>query len=340
MNNRVLVFFGGMSREHDISMMTGESVIRNLPAAGWEPLPCLIHRDGTMSFPTAGNLAGDAPRLSLADALGVIGGLAPACVFIGLHGTFGEDGRVQSLCDMMGIPYVGADSIGSAVGIDKWASKAIYMASGVPTPEGVMLQGAELDDPDAIRRMRATVGFPMVMKATREGSSFGVAIVREPAEFDDCLRQVRATSSMVIFERYKKGREFSVPVLEDPETGAARALPIIEIVVHKADFFDYSTKYDPKAADEICPADVDDATAAAMSCAALKAHRALMLAGYSRTDFIVDGAGSIWALETNTLPGMTDKSLFPKAAAAAGMTYPALLDILVRGAIGRFKTGR
>lgn len=335
MNRRVLVFFGGMSREHDISLMTGESVIANLPAAGWVPLPCHVHRNGTMSFPPADDLRSQVPAMGLADAVRYISDLAPDCVFIGLHGTFGEDGRVQSLCDLMALPYVGADSIGSAVGIDKWASKAVYLASGVPTPEGLMLRDAELDDRTAIANVRSQVGFPMVIKATREGSSFGVAIVRTHEVFEESLARVRQTSSMVIFERYKRGREFSVPVLEDPETGAARTLPIIEIVVHAAEFFDYSTKYDPLAADEICPAPIASDTAARLSAAALKAHGALMLSGYSRTDFIVEGDGAIWALETNTLPGMTDKSLFPKAAAAAGITYPELLDILIRRAINR-----
>jgi len=319
-----------VAREHDISMMTGAAVIRNLPAAGYEPLPAVIGRDGLFSFPPADNLDAVVPWRPLHEAVKVIHDMSPDCVFIGLHGTWGEDGRIQSLCDLMRLPYVGADSIGSAVGMDKWATKAIYMAAGVPTPEGVMLRGAELDDQGALDAVKTRIGFPMVMKATREGSSFGVAIVGTPAEFDADLAEVRKTSGMVIFEQFKKGREFSVPVIEDPDSGAAGTLPIIEIIVHKAEFFDYSTKYDAGAADEVCPANVDAAAASRMSAAAIKAHQALMLAGYSRTDFILDGQGGIWALETNTLPGLTELSLFPKAAAATGLSYPQLLDRLIR----------
>lgn len=337
MKPRVLVFLGGVSREHDISMMTGAAIIASLPAAGYEPVPCVIGRDGSMSFPDAGDLAASVPSMSFAEAIGRIASIAPDCVFIGLHGTVGEDGRIQSLCDLMGLPYVGSDSIGSAVGIDKWVTKAVYQASGVPTPAGLMLQGRELDDRSALDAALDITGIPVVLKATREGSSFGVTIVRERERFDDGLRQVRGTSDMLVFEAYKKGREFSVPVLEDPLTGVPRTLPIIEIVVHKADFFDYGSKYDPAAADEVCPARVEEGAAQRMRQAALLAHRALMLSGYSRTDFILDPDGAIWALETNTLPGMTDKSLFPKAAAAAGISYPNLLSALVGGAIRRHK---
>lgn len=334
MKTTVLVFFGGMSREHDISMMTGAAVIHNLPAAGYEPLPCVINTDGTMGFPPAGDLAAAVPFHPFHRAVGIIHDMAPDCVFIGLHGTFGEDGRIQSLCDLMGLPYVGADSIGSAVGIDKWASKAIYMASGVPTPEGVMLQGSDLDDPAMIESVRDRIGFPMVIKATREGSSFGVAIAWSADEMGLRLEEVRSTSAMIVFEKYKKGREFSVPVIEDPVSGELSSLPAIEII-HGGKFFDYQGKYFAPATKEVCPADVDSESATRMAAAAMKAHRALMLAGYSRTDFILDGQGSIWALETNTLPGMTDKSLFPKAAAAVGMTYPQLLDTLIRRAMNR-----
>lgn len=333
--NNVIVFLGGMSREHDISMMTGRAVATSLAEAGWTPVPVVISREGLFSFPSDPACPEMGPWYRFDQAVPMIAAIKPACVFIGLHGTFGEDGRIQSLCDLLGLPYVGSDSIGSAIGIDKWATKAVFLAAGIPTSPARMLQGKDLKDGGLVSAVCAEIGFPMVLKATREGSSFGVSIVRNADVFDSAFADVQKCSDMILFERFQKGREFSVPVLEDPESGVPSALPVIEIVVHQAEFFDYSTKYDPTAADEICPAPVDPDLADRMSKAAVSAHRALMLSGYSRTDFIASADGSIWALETNTLPGMTAYSLLPKSAAVAGITYPQLLDILVRRAMVR-----
>ena len=332
---KVLVFYGGMSREHDISMMTGRAVAASLADAGWTPVPVVISRDGLFSFPGDDACQSAGPWYRFDQAVPMIAAIKPACVFIGLHGTFGEDGRIQSLCDLLDLPYVGSDSIGSAIGIDKWATKAVFLAAGIPTSPARMLQGADLEDPALVEAACLEIGFPMVLKATREGSSFGVAIVRDSQGFQSALAAVRTCSDMILFEKFQKGREFSVPVIEDPLTGLPRALPVIEIVVHKAEFFDYSTKYDPKAADEICPAPIEPDLAGRMSAAAIKAHRALMLSGYSRTDFIATADGCVWALETNTLPGMTAFSLLPKSAAVAGITYPELLDALIRRALAR-----
>ena len=258
---------------------------------------------------------------------------SPACVFIALHGTFGEDGRIQSLFDLMDLPYVGADSIGSAVCIDKWATKATYLAAGVPTPSAVMLQGHQLEDSAEMDRVKQEIGFPMVVKATREGSSFGISIVKSPDLFDAALKEVRKCSRIVLFEKYVLGREFAVPVIEDHESGDLRALPAVEIIVKQSVFYDYSAKYSPNGAEKICPAQISKNLADRMGATAVVAHRALMLKGYSRTDFIVTGDDALWALETNTLPGLTEFSLLPKSAAAVGISYARLLSILVSGAI-------
>ena len=245
------------------------------------------------------------------------------------NGTFGKTG-IQSLCDLLDLPYVGSTRSGRPSGLTS-GRKAVFLAAGIPTSPARMLQGADLEDPALVEAACLEIGFPMVLKATREGSSFGVAIVRDSKGFQSALAAVRTCSDMILFEKFQKGREFSVPVIEDPLTGLPRALPVIEIVVHKAEFFVYSTKYDPNAADEICPAPIEPDLAGRMSAAAIKAHRALMLSGYSRTDFIATADGCIWALETNTLPGMTAFSLLPKSAAVAGITYPSCLTRLSAG---------
>ncbi|HOI11492.1 MAG TPA: D-alanine--D-alanine ligase [Myxococcota bacterium] len=329
----VLVLMGGESSEHDISLRSGAAVAANLAAAGWDPVPVVIGRDGRFAFPPAGAPDAPADPVDLGVAVARMQALAPACAFPALHGLYGEDGRIQALCDLMHVPYVGADVIGSAVSMDKWLAKAAYHAHGIPTADAVLLDADALALPGWRDGVLARPGLPCVVKAPRQGSSVGVRIVRDAAALAEAAAQAAALGPRVMFEAFHKGRELSVPVLEDPETGVPRALPAIEIVVKTREFFDYDAKYDAQATDEICPAPIPADLAARVAGLAVAAHRALMLSGFSRTDFIASPDGTVVTLETNTIPGLTGQSLFPKAAAVAGIPFPALLDTLVRRAI-------
>lgn len=337
-SNKVVVLMGGESTEHQVSLRSGLTVTKNLAKTQWQPVPVIVGRDGRFAFPKLEtfdlNQVDSLPYVELGAATSKIAALEPACVFLALHGLYGEDGRFQALCDLMRLPYVGADVIGSAVAMDKWLAKAVYNTHNIPTPDAVLLALDDLD-PDGLWQDRVIdeIGLPCVVKAPRQGSSLGVYIVRQQAKLSDAVKEVFKLGDRVMIEAFCPGRELSVSVLEDPTTGRPKALAPIEIVVKKREFFDYEAKYDAAETDEICPAPIDEQQTKAVSRLAEAAHRALMLSGFSRSDFMLTASGELMTLETNTIPGLTDVSLFPKAAAVAGLSFPELVDGLVRQAI-------
>ncbi|NOZ02906.1 MAG: D-alanine--D-alanine ligase [Deltaproteobacteria bacterium] len=332
----VIVFIGGESGEHDISLKSGAAVIRNLPSAGFQAMPVLIGQDGSFGFPPPEDPTRFTHSVGIGEAVYKMASMNPACAFIAMHGTFGEDGRVQALCDLMHIPHVGSDVTGSAVSMDKWLTKTIFRDAGIPTPDAV-LEGAldTAEDTDGlVERVEDRIGLPCVVKTTRLGSSLGVGIAGNPDELERLVQDARGFGG-VMLEAFHPGREMTVSVLEDPDTGEPEALPVIEIIPSdESKFFDQKSKYGlgVTQADEICPADIPDSLAARVGELAVMAHRALMLSGFSRTDFMVDDEG-VWALETNSIPGLTEVSLFPKAAEAAGIGFSELVGRLVRRAM-------
>lgn len=328
---KVLVLMGGPSTEHDVSLRSGAAVVRNLPAAGYEPVPVVIGPDGRWRFPPAGDLGAEVPWVGLGDAVRRMEEERAACAFIAMHGLWGEDGRIQSLFDLMGVPQIGADAVASAVSMDKWLSKAIYRQHGIPTPDAVLLSADEARRADAAAGIVARFGLPCVVKTPRMGSSRGVWIPKDGAALGRALADGAGLAPAVMVEAFRRGRELTVPVLEDAVTGEPRALPVIEIVLRtvSSEFFDYDAKYDEAATDEVCPARIPDDVALAVQEIGVAAHRALMLSGFSRTDVMWDGEG-FWTLETNTIPGLTEASLFPKAVAATGGTFAGLVATLVR----------
>ncbi|MBP7126236.1 D-alanine--D-alanine ligase [Myxococcota bacterium] len=330
----VVVFLGGPSREHDVSLRSGAAVVRGLRDAGFRVLPVRVSRRGAFEFPPAEDLDAPAESLALPAAVARIAEASPVCAFPALHGVFGEDGRIQALCDWMGIPCVGSDVAGSSAALDKVFGKALFGMAGIPTPAFRVLETRGAPGQQELGRIVADLGLPLVAKVPREGSSFGVFLVRDL----DALRSIpwEDGGGRWLLERYHAGREFTVPVLEDPDTGNPVALPVIEIRVASHAFFDTESKYDPRLAQEICPAPIPEGLFRILQDLGVRAHRALALAGFSRTDFLVDDSGP-WALETNTIPGLTEVSLFPKAASVAGIPFPDLVGRLVRGAIRRHR---
>lgn len=328
----VAVFLGGASREHDISLRSGAAVIRALPAAGFTPVPVLVTREGRFAFPPPEDPSRVEDTLDLSGAVSRLEALRPACGFIAMHGLSGEDGRVQALCDWLRLPHVGADVIGSAAALDKWFAKAVYRSEGIPTPDAVLLHAVDRAARGWECAVIDRIGLPCVVKATREGSSYGVVVVRAAEDLVPAADACAGRDGRVMVEAFRAGRELTVPVLEDPVSGEPRALPVIEIVVKGSGFFDLKSKYDPTLSDERCPAPIPADLAREVQRLGIAAHRALALCGFSRTDVIVDDAGA-WVLETNTIPGLTEVSLFPKAAAVAGIPFPELVRILVARAI-------
>ncbi len=240
-------------------------------------------------------------------------------VFNMIHGTFGEDGQLQEILDKLGVPYTGEGAEGSRIAFDKILSKERFAAAGVPTSAWCILRSGE-SLPKAP---------PFVLKAPRQGSSVGVHIVKTPADakaaLEDCLR----FDDQVLIEDFFVGRELTVGILGD------LALPIIEIVPHEG-FYDYEHKYTKGASDYYVPAPIGEAATQAVQKAALDAHRALGLEVYSRVDILLAADGSLNVMEINTIPGMTETSLLPKAASVIGLSFPALCDRIAEISHKRF----
>ena len=298
---------GGRSAEREVSLSGAEGVKNALDRDKY---------DVTVYDPKS-----DIPRI-VADA----GKIDVA--FILLHGKYGEDGTIQGLFDMLDIPYQGSGVLGSALAMDKHLSKVVYRASGIPTPDWITLESSKDINPEEIVRK---LGLPLIVKPCTQGSSVGMARVDDASALGDALREAFKWDSRVMAEAFTSGREITAGVIGNREL---QALPLVEIIPgEKYDFFDMEAKYKPGATREVCPAEIDEEVAVRARNIGIMAHRALSLRGYSRTDMILAQDGTIKVLETNTIPGMTPTSLFPQAAAAAGMEFSSLLDRLIELAL-------
>ncbi len=243
-------------------------------------------------------------------------------VFLALHGGSGEDGTVQALLDLAGVPYTGSGRLGSAVGWDKDIAKRLFLAAGVPTPDWLMA-------PQTADVVEHRIGFPLIVKPNGQGSTVGLTLVKSKSELGDAIKLAASFDSAVMIERYVPGRELTVGILED------RALAVGEIIPKTGPIFDYTAKYQAGGAEEIFPADLTPEQTARAQDLALRVHRALKLDVYSRVDFRMDPDGGLWCLEVNTLPGLTSGSLLPRAAAAVGISFPELCERICRGALAR-----
>lgn len=319
---RVAIFAGGFSSERDVSLRSGEMVRRNLD-----------------------------PERFAAEVVDLKDLLPPAkidwseikarfdVVFIALHGEGGEDGTLQGALDLLGMPYTGSGVYASALAMNKWRTKQVYQANGIPTPDALAydLRYAPAPDVAAAQAEAASrFGFPMVLKADNQGSSFGVYIVRGPEDFEAAWQGATKFSPEILIERFVPGTEVSCGVIGG---GTLQALPVVEIVP-AGEWFDFEAKYTPGAAEEIVPARVSPALTQQIQDLAVAAHRSLGCWGMSRTDMRITPDGAIYVLETNTIPGLTEGSLLPKEARAAGIMLPELFDRLISFALDRHQARR
>ncbi len=250
-------------------------------------------------------------------------------VFLALHGACGEDGRVQAALELLGIPYTGSGYLGSGIAMDKDLTKRLIADLGVNTPSWKRVDYTEKD----VDHLTSTTRVPCVIKPVDSGSSIGVAIAHTKKELHAALLEELKFGGRCVLEQYVAGREIQVGVLGD------KALPSIEIIP-KTGFYDYENKYQPGAAEEICPAPIPPEWEKKVGQAALTVHQALGLSVYSRTDFIVDEEGTAWFLEINTLPGMTPTSLVPQEAAAVGIGYQDLCQRIIDESLAARKAGK
>lgn len=299
----VALLAGGTSGEREVSLNGAVEVERSL-----NPQRFLVRRYDPAT--DLARLVSDAGQIDFA--------------FILLHGLQGEDGTVQGLLELLGIPYQGSGVLGSAIAMDKHLSKELFRQHGLPVAESVVIR---LGEPVNLQDLVAQLGLPLVVKPVREGSSLGLTIARTLTELQAGIESARRHDRQVMVEQYIKGREITAAVLGNDDL---TALPLIEIIPGEGfDFFDYTAKYQAGASQEICPAPISPELTAKAQGYALGAHVALRLRGYSRTDMILDAAGNFYLLETNTIPGMTATSLLPQAAAKHGLSFSQFLERLI-----------
>ena len=245
-------------------------------------------------------------------------------LFLALHGGRGEDGTIQTLLEMVGVPYTGSGRLGSAMAMDKDVSKRLFRQAGVPTADWAMA-------PFPLAKAEATFGWPLVVKPSKQGSTVGLTVVKEPGDYDAAVALARRYDDEVMIERFVPGRELTVGILE------GRALAVGEIIP-RHEIFDYECKYTPGMSEEIFPADLPEPVARECQRLGLLAHEALKLGGYSRVDFRLTPGGEALCLEVNTLPGMTATSLLPQSARAVGIEFPDLCERICRTArLGRLQ---
>lgn len=294
----IAVLMGGPGSEREVSLASGKGVTAALTELGCRVTPVIT----------------DGEDFALPDDIDI--------VFNIIHGTFGEDGRLQEILEARGTPYTGEGVEGSRVAFDKILSKEKFRAAGVLTALSETLA------PGA----RPSMPVPLVVKAPREGSSVGVYIVKDPAALDAALSEAGKLDSRILVEEFIQGRELTVGILGD------QALPIIEIIPNEG-FYDFKNKYPflspGGGAKHICPAPIDADTTARIQATALDARRALGLEVYCRVDFLLTHAGEAYALEINTIPGMTESSLLPEAAREVGVSYSELCGKIVHLSLAR-----
>lgn len=307
---RLALLSGGVSSEREVSLNSGKQVFEALDKDKYD----IVLYDPKTDLE---QLVVDADKIDAA--------------LIILHGPFGEDGTVQGLLDLLDIPYQGAGVLGSAMAMNKLVAKRLYDGAGVPTPSYLSFT---LDEKINMSQVVPKLGLPVVVKPACAGSSVGMTIVKEEKDLEDAVKLGFQHDDCLIIEKYIKGIELTCGVLGNVEL---EALPLIEIVPGEGhEFFDYSAKYVAGETREICPARIDEDTTRKAQELAIKAHQALFLKGYSRTDMILCNQ-ELSILETNTIPGMTATSLYPQSAQAAGYSFTELLDQLIQLSIKEHK---
>lgn len=342
---KIVVLAGGLSTERDVSFVSGMQVYKALKRKGHQTIlmDVFFGYDGDVTkdiFEKDYDWAADIGAISESDpditkvkalrkdksenffGLNVIDLCQRAdIVFLALHGANGEDGKIQAAFDLLGIKYTGTGYKSSALAIDKEITKQLFVRNNIPTPKD-LLEGMNGD--------ASELEYPCVVKVCCGGSSVGVYIVKNEVEYKEAVKQASKYEGRMLVERYIKGREFSVGVVD------GKALPVIEIAPIKG-FYDYKNKYQAGSAIETCPADIDATIAKVMGSVAERVVTALGIETYARMDFMMDEHNQFYCLEANTLPGMTPTSLLPQEAAAVGVSFDELCEWIVQISLNKYQ---
>lgn len=341
---KIVVLAGGISTERDVSLSSGRDVYNALKERGHQVILLDVFlgyegdpenifeldHDWVKDVAPVSEVAPDIEKVKalrkkpsnilFGDHVIEICQMADI-VFMALHGDCGENGKVQAVFDLFGIKYTGTDSFSSALAMDKSVTKQLFLQNGVPTPKSHLLTGK--DDPYKPE-------FPCVVKVSGGGSSIGVYIVQNEKEYADAVQEAFRYDAKVLVEQYIKGREFTDCVIE------GKPYPVVEIAPVSG-FYDYKNKYQAGSTIETCPAKISDELTKKIQDTALKAYQVLGIKTYARMDVLMDENGDVYCLEANTLPGMTPTSLIPQEAAALGISYGELCEMIIEISLKKWR---
>jgi len=299
-SRKIGVLLGGLSSEREVSLRTGEAVLAALRERGYDAVPIYVDRDVDVALRQE--------RIEVA--------------FVALHGRWGEDGCIQGMLEMLGIPYTGCDVLASALAMHKVKAKELFRQHNLPTPAYYSLTA---DDSVDVEGVHGDFGFPCVVKPSREGSSVGVAICHSLAELAPAIERALCFDDEILVERFIAGKEVSVAIVDGRAIGAVEIAP-------RDGFYDYTNKYTRGATDYFVPPRLSPERYRGVLAQALRAHSALGCSGATRVDMIVSDSGNEFVLEVNTVPGLTPTSLLPKIADAAGISFGELCELMLAGA--------
>ena len=312
--SRVAVLKGGRSLERQVSLRSGARVEDALGRLGHDVVPI-----------DAG-----------VDLISRLRAAAPDVAFVAMHGRDGEDGTVQELLEILGVPYTGSGVLACTRAADKVLTKHLLLEAGLPTPEFFAFNETafrELGAADALPAIEDRLEFPIVVKPASQGSALGIKFASSASEVPAALVAAFSYDSKVLLERHVEGRDLAVSVIEGP--GGPEALPVVEAVPRGDDFYDFESRYEIGRTTFVCPAELPDDAGAGARALAVTTYRMLGCSGFARIDLMLDGAGQLFVLEANAVPGLTETSLLPQAADAAGIGFDELVARLVELAVGR-----
>ncbi len=309
------VLRGGPSSEYEVSLKTGSVVLKHLSQEKYRPVDIFIDRNGVWHV--------HGTQIEPHKALQNV-----AVVFNALHGEYGEDGKVQSILETHAVPFTGSGSLGSALGMNKILSKKIFLQHGLKTPIYLEIERKDFTS-ELIDHIFTTFPMPAVVKPVSTGSSVGITIAKTRQELEEGIMLAFSFGDTVLIEEFIKGVEATCGVVENFRDEDIHALMPVEIRPKTSHFFDYEAKYTDGASEEICPGNFDLEQKKTIENYAKKAHQALGLRHYSRSDFIVTPRRGIYLLEINTLPGLTETSLLPKSLKAGGTELHQFLDHVI-----------
>lgn len=299
-DKQIGVFMGGTSTEREISLKSGTAIYETLKSLGYN----------VVAIDVGPSICSELEKTSVDIA------------FLALHGGYGENGSFQGLLEVLEIPYTGSGVLSSALAMDKKASKEIFLYNKIPVPPFIVMHKKQ----EPIDLSSIPFPLPWVIKPVTEGSSIGVSIAKYEEDFWLALERAIAYGSRVIIEKYIEGKEVHIGILNDKVLGGVEVRPSLE-------FYNYESKYTPGLTDYVLPPEIDSNVYERAKAVALSAHTALGCQGATRVDLRVDNEGNPYVLEVNTIPGMTETSLIPKIAGLVGLTFPKLLEEILRGVL-------